>query len=33
MPRTQYSLTRKGKRSFEQHLAHMEVLIEATRGK
>jgi DNA-binding MarR family transcriptional regulator len=32
MPRTRYSLTAKGKRTFEQHLKHMEALIEATRG-
>ena len=32
MPRTQFSLTAKGKRTFEQHLKHMEALIEATRG-
>jgi DNA-binding HxlR family transcriptional regulator len=31
VPRTQYSLTAKGKRAFAKHLEHMEVLIEATR--
>lgn len=33
MPRTRYSLTAKGKRTFERHLEHMEALIEATRGQ
>ena len=33
MPRTRYSLTAKGKRTFARHLEHMEALIEATRGK
>lgn len=32
VPRTQYSLTPKGKRSFAQHLKHMEALIAATRS-
>ncbi|MDX1563183.1 MAG: transcriptional regulator [Gammaproteobacteria bacterium] len=32
VPRTQYSLTAKGTRQFAKHLAHMEALIEATRG-
>ena len=31
VPRTQYSLTAKGKRVFAKHLEHMEALIEATR--
>lgn len=31
VPRTQYSLTARGKRAFARHLEHMEVLIEATR--
>ena len=31
VPRTQFSLTAKGKRTFEKHLEHMEALIEATR--
>lgn len=31
VPRTQFSLTPKGKRSFAQHLRHMEALIAATR--
>lgn len=33
VPRTQFSLTAKGKRTFEKHLEHMEALIEATRKK
>jgi DNA-binding MarR family transcriptional regulator len=33
VPRTQYSLTPKGKRSFTQHLKHMEALIAATRSE
>ena len=32
VPRTQYSLTAKGKRNFARHLQHMEALIEATRS-
>jgi DNA-binding MarR family transcriptional regulator len=32
VPRTQYSMTTKGKRMFTKHLQHMEALIEATRG-
>jgi DNA-binding MarR family transcriptional regulator len=32
VPRTQFSLTAKGKRMFAKHLQHMEALIEATRG-
>jgi DNA-binding MarR family transcriptional regulator len=31
VPRTQYSLTTKGKRAFARHLEHMEALIAATR--
>lgn len=31
VPRTQYRLTPRGKRSFARHLEHMEALIEATR--
>lgn len=31
VPRTQYSLTAKGKRTFARHLEHMEALIAATR--
>ncbi|HEY5665526.1 MAG TPA: transcriptional regulator [Gammaproteobacteria bacterium] len=31
VPRTHFSLTAKGKRTFEKHLEHMEALIEATR--
>lgn len=33
VPRTQFSLTPKGKRCFAQHLRHMETLIEATRER
>jgi DNA-binding MarR family transcriptional regulator len=33
VPRTQYSLTPKGKRCFAQHLKHMETLIAATRSE
>lgn len=32
VPRTQFSLTAKGKRTFAQHLKHMEALIAATRS-
>ena len=32
VPRTEYSLSAKGKRAFTRHLAHMEALIQATRG-
>ena len=32
VPRTQYSLTPKGKRTFARHLEHMEALIRATRS-
>ena len=33
VPRTQFSLTAKGKRTFARHLQHMEALIEATRSE
>lgn len=33
VPRTQYSLTAKGKRIFARHLEHMETLIAATRDQ
>jgi DNA-binding MarR family transcriptional regulator len=33
VPRTQFSLTPKGKRCFAQHLKHMETLIAATRSE
>jgi len=33
VPKTEYSLTPKGKRMFEKHLRHMEALIQAARGK
>ena len=32
VPKTEFSLTVKGKRVFARHLAHMEALIHATRG-
>lgn len=32
VPRTEYSLTPKGKRVLERYLAHMESLINAARG-
>lgn len=32
VPRTQFSLTAKGKRNFARHLQHMEALIKATRS-
>ncbi len=32
VPKTEYSLTAKGKRMFARHLAHMEALIGAARG-
>lgn len=31
VPRTQFRLSAKGKRTFTRHLEHMEALIEATR--
>jgi DNA-binding HxlR family transcriptional regulator len=33
MPKTEYRLTAAGRRSLEKYLAHMEALIQATRGK
>ncbi|HEU4620284.1 MAG TPA: transcriptional regulator [Gammaproteobacteria bacterium] len=33
VPKTEYSLTAKGKRMFARHLEHMEALIQAARGK
>jgi DNA-binding HxlR family transcriptional regulator len=33
VPKSEYSLTAKGKRVFARHLEHMEALIQATRGK
>jgi DNA-binding MarR family transcriptional regulator len=33
VPRSEYSLTAKGKRMFARHLAHMEALIQAARGE
>ena len=32
VPKTEYSLTAKGKRVFARHLAHMESLIQAAKG-
>ena len=32
VPKTEFSLTAKGKQRFERHLEHMEALIKATRG-
>lgn len=32
VPKTQFSLTAKGKRVFTRHLAHMEALIQAAKG-
>ena len=31
VPKTEYSITTKGKRRFDRHLGHMEALIRATR--
>lgn len=31
MPRTEYQITRKGRRALEQYLEHMEALIQAVR--
>lgn len=31
VPKTEYSITSKGKRRFDRHLEHMEALIRATR--
>jgi DNA-binding MarR family transcriptional regulator len=33
VPRTHFSLSAKGKRTFSKHLEHMEALIEATRDQ
>jgi DNA-binding MarR family transcriptional regulator len=33
VPKTEYSLTPKGKRMFARHLEHMEALIQAARGE
>jgi DNA-binding HxlR family transcriptional regulator len=33
VPKTEYSLTAKGKRMFARHLEHMEALIQAARGE
>ncbi len=33
MPKTEYRLTALGRRAFEKYIAHMEALIEATRGR
>jgi DNA-binding MarR family transcriptional regulator len=33
VPKTEYSLTAKGKRMFARHLEHMESLIQAAKGK
>jgi DNA-binding HxlR family transcriptional regulator len=33
VPKSEYSLTAKGKRVFARHLEHMEALIQATKGK
>jgi DNA-binding MarR family transcriptional regulator len=33
VPRSEYSLTARGKRMFARHLAHMEALIQAARGE
>jgi DNA-binding MarR family transcriptional regulator len=33
VPKTEFSLTPKGKRVFERHLQHMEALIQAARGE
>ena len=33
VPKSEYSLTAKGKRIFARHLEHMEALIQAARGK
>lgn len=32
VPKTEYSLTPKGKRMFARHLEHMEALIQAAKG-
>jgi DNA-binding HxlR family transcriptional regulator len=33
VPKTEYSLTAKGRRVFERYLSHMEALIGAARGR
>ena len=33
VPKTEFSLTAKGRRTFARHLEHMESLIQATRGE
>jgi DNA-binding HxlR family transcriptional regulator len=33
VPRTEYSLTRDGKKAFEKYLGHMEAVIRAARGE
>ena len=33
MPKTEYSMTTKGKRAFTRHLEHMESLIQAAKAK
>jgi DNA-binding MarR family transcriptional regulator len=33
VPKTEYSMTAKGKRAFNRHLQHMESLIQAAKGK
>jgi DNA-binding HxlR family transcriptional regulator len=33
IPKTEYSMTAKGKRVFDRHLEHMESLIRAARGE
>jgi DNA-binding PadR family transcriptional regulator len=33
VPKTEYSMTARGRRVFERHLDHMEALINAARGK
>jgi len=32
VPKTEYSLTAKGRRMFARHLQHLEALIQAARG-
>jgi DNA-binding transcriptional ArsR family regulator len=33
VPKTEYSLTREGKKAFEKYLGHMEAVIRAARGE
>jgi len=33
VPKTEYKLTAAGRKALERYLAHMEALIQATRGK